>query len=99
VLLNGGTEAKETSGDGVYAQVGYFLPEWNIQPWYGFDYWDSDGSNDIGSFTSDRIGITYFFKFHNANMKMGFERFEAEQSVPGEEDEINTFVTGFYVTF
>jgi hypothetical protein len=82
-------EAKETSGNGVYAH----------QPWYGFDYWDSDGSNDIGSFTSHRIGITYFFKGHNANVKVGFERFEAEESVPGEEDEINTFVTGFYVTF
>ncbi len=99
VLLNNSVEAKQTSGDGVYAQIGYFLPEWNIQPWYGFDYWASDDSDDIGSFTSHRIGITYFFKGHNANVKIGFERFEAEESVPGEEDEINTFLTGFYVTF
>lgn len=99
VLVNGGTEAKQTSGDGFYAQIGYLLPEWNIQPWYGFDYWGSDDSDDIGSFTSHRIGVSYFFKGHNANVKMGYEYFEAEEKVSGEEDTIHTFVTGFYVTF
>jgi hypothetical protein len=99
VLASGGEEAKQTSGDGVYAQIGYFLADWNIQPWYGFDYWSSDDSDDIGSFMSHRVGLTYFFKGHNANVKIGFERFEADEKVPGEEDDINTFVTGFYVTF
>jgi hypothetical protein len=99
VLVNGGTEAKQTSGDGVYAQIGYYLPDWDVQPWAGIDYWASDDSDDIGSFTSYRIGVTYFFKGHNANVKIGFERFEAKENISGEEDEINTFVTGFYVTF
>jgi hypothetical protein len=99
VLTNGGTEAKQTAGDGVYAQIGYYLPDWDIQPWASFDYWASDDSDDIGSFAAYRIGITYFFKGHNANVKMGFERFEADKKVAGQEDEINTFVTGFYVTF
>jgi hypothetical protein len=99
VLVNGGTEAKQTSGDGVYAQIGYYLPDWDVQPWAGIDYWASDDSDDIGSFTSYRIGVTYFFKGHNANVKIGFERFEAKENISGEEDDINTFVTGFYVTF
>jgi hypothetical protein len=91
--------AKETQGNGLYGQIGYYLEDWQVQPWAGIDYWDSDGSNDIGSFTSYRIGLTYFFKGHNANVKMGYERFEAEEKVAGQHDDIDTFVTAFYVTF
>jgi hypothetical protein len=91
--------AKETQGNGLYGQIGYYLDDWQVQPWAGIDYWDSDGSNDIGSFTSYRIGLTYFFKGHNANVKIGYERFEAEENLAGQHDDIDTFVTAFYVTF
>jgi hypothetical protein len=91
--------AKETQGNGLYGQIGYYLEDYKVQPWAGIDYWDSDGSNDIGSFASYRIGLTYFFKGHNANVKIGYERFEAEEKVAGQHDDIDTFVTGFYVTF
>jgi hypothetical protein len=99
VLDPGEISAKQTSGDGFYGQIGYYLPDWDIQPWASVDYWASDDSDDIGSFTAYRIGITYFFKGHNANVKMGFERFEAKENISGQEDDINTFVTAFYVTF
>jgi hypothetical protein len=91
--------AKQTSGDGLYGQIGYYLEDYKVQPWFGFDYWKTDAGNDIGSFSSYRVGASYFFKGHNANIKAGYEYFKAKESVPGEEDKIHTFVTGFYVTF
>jgi hypothetical protein len=91
--------AKQTSGDGLYGQIGYYLEDYKVQPWFGFDYWKTDDSSDIGSFSSYRVGASYFFKGHNANIKAGYEYFKAKESVPGEEDKIHTFVTGFYVTF
>lgn len=92
-------DGKETQGDGFYGQIGYYLTDYKVQPWFGIDYWSSDASSDIGSFTSYRFGATYFFKGHNANVKVGYEYFEAEESVPDEEDKIHTFVIGFYVTY
>ena len=91
--------AKETSGDGLYGQIGYYLEDYKVQPWFGFDYWKTDASTDIGSFSSYRFGATYFFKGHNANIKAGYEYFKAKEKIPGENDKIHTFVTGFYVTF
>jgi hypothetical protein len=91
--------AKETQGDGFYGQIGYYLTDYKVQPWFGYDYWKSDASSDIGSFSSYRFGGTYFFKGHNANVKVGYEYFKAKEDVPGEEDKIHTFVVGFYVTY
>jgi hypothetical protein len=99
-------DAKQTSGDGFYGQIGYYLTDYKLQPWYGFDYWNSDDSDDVGSFQSHRVGLTYFFKGHNANIKIGYEYFKAKEDdetisgVPaGFQDKIHTFVVGFYVTY
>ena len=91
--------AKQSQGDGLYGQIGYYLEDWKVQPWAGIDYWKSDASDDIGSFTSYRVGATYFFKGHNANIKAGYEYFKAKEKGTLAHDVIHTFVTGFYVTF
>jgi hypothetical protein len=101
-IITGATttqDGKQTQGDGFYGQIGYYLTDYKVQPWFGFDYWNSDDSDDIGSFSSYRFGGTYFFKGHNANVKVGYEYFKAKEEVPGQEDKIHTFVIGFYVTY
>lgn len=93
-----GTNAKQSQGNGYYAQAGYFINNW--QPWVEYEQWDSDGANDLGSFDSYRIGLTYFIKGHNANIKAGYEVFNADENFTGtNEDSIKTFVTGLYVNY
>jgi hypothetical protein len=94
-----GQPAKQTSGDGLYGQIGYYLTDYRVQPWFGIDYWSSDASSDEGSFTSYRFGASYFFKGHNANIKVGYERFNAKEKGTLKNDDIDTFVVGFYVTY
>jgi hypothetical protein len=90
---------KETEGDGAYAQAGYYLDEYKIQPWVKGSIWDSNGNNDIGSFTCWGAGLSYFLHGHNANIKVGYEHFKAENGLPGEERDIDTLLVGFYVTY
>lgn len=103
-LLNDGVglqDARQTQGDGWYVQTGYLLTDWNIQPWFLYESWESDAvANDLGGFDSWRVGLTYFFKGHNANIKAGFEQVNADENIDGsDKDEINTFLIGFYVTY
>ncbi len=101
-----GTPAKNSEGDGFYFQAGYFFqnmdPAWlnNFQPWFDFETWDSDGAGDRGRFDNFRIGLSYFLKGHNANIKIGYEVFDADRDFTGtSEDSIETFVSGVYVTY
>lgn len=90
--------AKQSQGNGWYAQAGYYINKW--QPWVGYETWDSDASNDKGSFDAYRIGLTYFFAGHNANIKIGYEHFEADEDFTGtKEDSIDTFLAGVYITY
>lgn len=87
---------KETQGDGYYVQAGYLFPGLKWQPWALWEQWNSDDPGDDGSFDSFRIGLTYFIKGHNANVKLGYEFFDPEKS---DEDEVNTILLGFYITY
>jgi hypothetical protein len=90
--------ATQSQGDGWYFQTGYYINKW--QPWFEIESWSSDDSGDLGSYDSYRVGITYYFKGHNANVKLGFESFEPEEEFSGtSEDKIETFLLGFYTTF
>ena len=89
-----GVSGAETQGNGFYGQIGYYLYQW--QPWFGYEQWDSDGVNDAGSWQSFRLGLSYFIKGHNANIKAGYER--VNNDTPGEDD-IDTFAIGFYMTY
>lgn len=90
--------ATQSQGDGWYFQAGYYINQW--QPWIEVESWSSDANNDLGSYDSYRIGISYFFKGHNANVKLGYESFEPEENFSGtNEDTIETFLLGFYTTY
>ena len=92
--------AKETEGKGFYVQSGYYLENLNIQPWALFERWYSDASDDVGSWSAWRVGLSYFFKGHNANIKVGFEQFRADEKIGGTADkDFETFLIGFYVSY
>lgn len=89
---------ENAQGDGFYAQVGYYVNMW--QPWVEYETWSSDDAADVGSFDTIRLGITRFFKGHNANIKLGYEMFDADTMIGGTlEDSIDSLVLGFYTTY
>jgi len=92
--------AKETEGKGFYVQSGYYLENLNLQPWALYECWYSDASDDAGSWSAWRVGLSYFIKGHNANIKVGLERFSAAEKIGGSADKnIDTFLIGFYVSY
>jgi hypothetical protein len=92
--LSGAVNADQTQGSGYYAQAGYYIDKW--QPWALYEDWDSDGNNDAGDWSAYRVGLSYFFAGHNANVKVGYEN--TDNKTPGSND-IQTFVLGAYITF
>lgn len=91
-------DATRAQGDGFYVQAGYLVDKW--QPWVEFEQWNSDAADDTGSYDLYRVGMSYFIKGHNANLKAGFERAKAESTFSGtDEDTIDSFVVGCYVTY
>ncbi len=90
----GAVAAPQSQGSGFYGELGYFINDW--QPWVMYEQWDSDGANDAGDWQAYRIGLSYFIKGHNANIKAGYEKLTND--TPGQED-IDTFVVGLYVTY
>ena len=92
--LSGAVNADQTQGSGYYAQTGYYINKW--QPWLMYEDWDSDGNNDAGDWSAYRVGLSYFFAGHNANVKVGYEN--TDNKTTGQND-IQTFVLGAYITF
>ena len=93
--------AKETQGQGFYVQGGYFINNLNLQPWTLYESWYSDASDDLGSWSAWRVGLSYFIKGHNANIKVGFEQFRSDQNIGRISDDknIESFLIGFYLSF
>ncbi|MDH4031122.1 MAG: hypothetical protein OEU49_09765, partial [Chromatiales bacterium] len=90
--------ATQSQGDGWYFQAGYYINQW--QPWFEYEEWDGDADSDLGDYDSFRIGVSYFLKGHNANIKLGYESFSPDQNFTGtNEDEIETIVLGLYTTY
>ncbi|MHC4256710.1 MAG: porin [Planctomycetota bacterium] len=97
-LMSDAKNAKQSQGDGWYVQAGYYINKW--QPWVGYETWDSDASNDKGDFDALRVGLTYFYAGHNANIKIGYEHFKADEDFTGKkEDSIDTLLVGVYMTY
>jgi hypothetical protein len=92
-------QASQSQGNGWYVQTGYYINQW--QPWIEYETWDGDASgSDLGDYDSFRIGISYFFKGHNANVKLGYESFKPDEDFSGtNEDSIDTIVLGFFTTY
>jgi hypothetical protein len=100
----------QSEGDGFYVQAGYFINNW--QPWVMYEQWDSemdatDASNflgsslleDRGTIDTFRIGLTYFIKGHNANIKIGYEKYSSDEDIISGEDDLSTFLIGWYMTY
>ncbi len=96
----------QVEGDGFYVQAGYLMNNW--QPWVMYESWDSESDNttspgtpDEGSGDSFRVGVTYFIKGHNANIKVGYEQVSSDEKdfALGTEDDISTFMIGWYMTY
>jgi len=92
---------KETQGQGFYVQSGYFINNLNLQPWALYESWYSDASDDLGTWSAWRVGLSYFIKGHNANIKVGFEQFRSDQNIGRISDDknIESFLIGFYVSY
>ena len=70
------------------------------QPWFLYDSWSADAASGKGSFDLFRVGVSYFMKGHNANLKIGFESFNADANIgSSNEDSIQSLVIGFYTTY
>lgn len=99
-LDDASASAIQSQGDGWYFQAGYYINQW--QPWIEFESWDGDAAtSNAGDYDSYRFGISYFLKGHNANVKLGFEKFDSDVVFGGtnNEDSIDTIVLGFYTTY
>jgi hypothetical protein len=93
-------DARQTQGDGWYMQTGYLINDWNLQPWAAYEVWNTDASDSTGSFDAWRIGLSYFFKGHNANIKAGYESLKSDTNIgSSSEDTVNSFLVGFYITY
>ena len=92
-------DAAAAQGNGWYVQAGYYINKW--QPWVEYEEWDGDAvSGDFGNYSQYRIGVSYFFKGHNANVKLGYEYTDPDENFSGTtEDDTNTIVLGFYTTY
>jgi hypothetical protein len=67
---------------------------------FEYEEWDGDAASDLGDYSSYRIGVSYFLKGHNANIKVGYESFEPDENFSGtNEDDLSTFVIGLYTTY
>lgn len=91
--------AEQAEGDGFYVQTGYFIPSlgglpggW--QPWFYYEQWDA--GLDEGSYDAYRVGLTYVWKGHNANIKVGYEKVEPEGA---NQPDIDTFGIGVFMTY
>ena len=89
--------AMRSEGDGFYVQAGYLQNNW--QPWVEYETWDSKASSGQGDYDAYRVGISYFFKGHNANVKAGFESFNSDIPFDGNEDSSTAFILGFFITY
>lgn len=88
----------QSQGKGLYFELGYYWNKW--QPWFSYEYWDSDAAGGVGDIDGYRFGLSYFLKGHNAACKIGYEIVKSDQNFTGtNDDEIDTFLVGLYVTY
>ncbi|GAB4258925.1 MAG: hypothetical protein Kow0092_06800 [Deferrisomatales bacterium] len=92
------TNARQAQGNGFYAEAGYFVRNW--QPWIEYEQWNSDGTNDKGSYDAWRFGLNYYIKGHNANVKAAYEIVNTDADIgSSSEDSVGSFLVGIYVTY
>jgi hypothetical protein len=93
-VLVAGATADRTQGDGFYIQSGYLIG--SLQPFIMLEQWQSDAENEIGSWCSLRLGLNYYLKDHNANIKFAVENTSIDANNVAD---ISTAAIGFYLNF
>ena len=97
-LVADAKDATQSEGDGYYVQAGYYIDK--MQPWVEYETWDASAATGKGSYDAYRVGFSYFFAGHNANLKVGYEKMEADALIgSSSEDSIDTFAAGIYITY
>ncbi len=86
--------AVQSQGEGFYLQTGYLMGNW--QPWVLVEQWEADAADGVGSWDAVRVGVNYFLKGHNANLKLGIE--QTSNDALGVED-ITTVAIGLYLNY
>ncbi len=93
------TSTRQVEGDGFYVQAGYFIPSrsenssgW--QPWAMYEEWR--GTDDAGSYDAFRLGLTYVWRGHNANVKLGYERLSPKD---GNQPNADTVALGLFLLY
>ena len=86
--------AEQAQGSGAYIQAGYLIGKW--QPFVLYEQWEADADNGAGSWDAIRVGINYYLKGHNANIKIGVENITNDAD---EVDDITTVGAGLYINF
>jgi hypothetical protein len=71
--LDLGDTYKVAEGKGYYLQVGYYMPEFNAQPWLVYENWQADA--EAGDYSAVKLGGTYFLNGNSLNIKAGIEKF------------------------
>jgi Phosphate-selective porin O and P len=95
-----GGAAPTVEGDGYYLQAGYLIGKKKWQPWFLYEDWTANAASGKGSYNLLRAGVSYFIAGQNANLKAGFEKFNADAPIgSSREDTINSLVFGFYTTY
>ncbi|MFO7595984.1 MAG: porin [Desulfocurvibacter africanus] len=88
-------DARRTEGQGFATQVGYYLEQYKLQPWAGYELWDTRAPGDAGGFRAARAGLNYYIRGQNAKLYAGYEHFRAEQNIGGsDEDTLHTVLLG-----
>jgi hypothetical protein len=92
-----------TEGQGFYVQGGYYFKNLKIQPWAGYETWFA--TNSLGRWRAYRMGLTYFLRGQNVNLKIGYERVDTTKDIGTSDDvnsgkdNINTLVAGLFISF
>ncbi len=92
-----------TEGQGFYVQSGYYFKDWKLQPWAGYETWLA--TNSLGRWSAYRLGLTYFLRGQDVNLKVGYERVDTEKDIGSSgdvnsgKDNINTLVAGLFISF
>ncbi len=88
-------DARRTEGQGFSTQLGYYLEQYKLQPWAGYEQWNTRAPADAGSFRAARAGFNYYLRGQNAKFYAGYEHFKAEQDFSGtDEDTLHTVLLG-----
>jgi len=94
-------DAPKNPGDGWYIQAGYFISDWDLEPWASYQRWEKNIPDAGESCNTWQLGLSYFIKGHTANIKIGYERFktDADSAEAADKDAIDTILTEFCISY